>query len=63
MPSRFKTSDDPVDFSDGDESDTVCEKCHKRNPDGCGDGHIFWIDCDVSSNWYHVYCIYGLADL
>ena len=55
LPARFKRSDDTVESSDGNESDTVCEKCLKREPDGCNERNVFWI-CD---RWFHVFCIYG----
>ena len=46
MPSRFRTEDTDSD-SDGYELDTVCEHCHQREPEGCNDKNVFWVDCEV----------------
>lgn len=58
VPSRYRDSSD-FESSDGDESDTVCSRCNKRDPEQSTDEHIFWIDCDSCGKWYHTVCVYG----
>ena len=60
LPARFRVDSDTSDDESGNESDTVCEKCQKREPDGLANSkNIFWIDCDSCDKWFHVYCVYG----
>ena len=54
---RFMTADDSSDSS-GNESDTVCGKCNRREPGECKDKHVFWIDCEVCDKWFHVLCVF-----
>ena len=58
LPAGFRTSEDSSDSS-GNESDTVCGKCNKRELNECSDKHVFWIDCDVCDKWFHVLCVFG----
>ena len=55
-PARYQTESD---VSDGEESDTVCERCNQREPDGLNADQVMWIDCDACSKWFHVFCVYG----
>ena len=42
IPSRFRS--DSTDSSESEQSDTVCQQCHQREPPGCDDMNVFWID-------------------
>ena len=54
IPSRYQ------DVESSDDSDTVCSKCNKREPEWSeGNDHIFWIDCDSCGKWYHTLCVHG----
>ena len=57
MPSRYRTEED--EDSSGNESDTICARCEKRDLEVDNDGPVFWIDCDSCSVWYHTYCVFG----
>lgn len=56
MPSRYRVDDE--DESDGNESDTVCACCQKREPEGCDEEPVFWVDCEVCEIWYHIYIVH-----
>ena len=56
MPSRYRVDDDETS---GDESDTLCAHCQKREPEECNEGPVFWIDCDQCGVWYHTVCAFG----
>lgn len=57
MPARFRRGS--PETSSGEESDTVCALCDKREPEGCMDGPVFWTDCDSCDRWFHMHCVYG----
>ena len=48
-----------TDDSDGDQSDTVCTRCNRREPEGCQDDNVFWVDCDSCDRWFHMKCVFG----
>ena len=58
FPARFRTADDSSDSS-GNESDTVCGKCNRREPGECNDKHVFWIDCEVCDKWFFTFYVFS----
>ena len=50
-PARFR---DESDEGDG----TLCEICHRNEPEGLASDTVFWVDCNVCGTWVHNFCAF-----
>ena len=53
--SRFCDSSD----MDTDDDGVLCGLCQAREPEGCTQIPLFWIDCDACGEWVHTFCAFG----